>query len=118
VERVVRHYADDAVSTSPVAAELLEGSDGVVSGKAALRDYSEAAIRRFPSLHFELLDFYVGIDVMVINYRNHRGGLVNEVLQFDGELVRSVHATYSDQNPSSVGQLRRIAGAVPAVERV
>jgi hypothetical protein len=118
LERVVRVYADDVVFSSPVVAGLLEGSSGVISGKVALREYFEAALRRFPNLHFELLDHYVGIDVLVINYRNHRGGLVNEVLQFDGELVRSAHGTYSDQNPSWVSQLRRIAGAVPSVERV
>jgi hypothetical protein len=32
---------------------------------------------------------------MVINYRNERGGLVNEVLIFDdGGLVREGHGTY------------------------
>jgi hypothetical protein len=29
----------------------------------------------------------------VINYRNHRGELVNEVLTFDGNLVRVGHGT-------------------------
>jgi len=30
----------------------------------------------------------------VINYRNHRGDLVNEVLTFDGDLVCEGHGTY------------------------
>jgi hypothetical protein len=30
----------------------------------------------------------------VINYRNHRGESVNEVLIFDGDLVREGHGTY------------------------
>ena len=30
----------------------------------------------------------------MINYRNERGGLVNEVLMFDGDLVREGHGTY------------------------
>ena len=32
--------------------------------------------------------------LVVINYRNQRGGLVNEVLIFDGDLVREGHGTY------------------------
>ena len=31
---------------------------------------------------------------MVINYRNQKGGLVCEVLLFDGDLVREGHGTY------------------------
>jgi hypothetical protein len=37
---------------------------------------------------------YVGVSTIVINYRNHRGSLVNEVLRFDGELVVEGHGTY------------------------
>ena len=34
----------------------------------------------------------------MINYRNHRGGLVNEVLTFDADgLVREGHGTYLEQ---------------------
>jgi hypothetical protein len=34
--------------------------------------------------------------VLVINYRNERGRLVNEVLEFDGDRVRRGHGTYLD----------------------
>jgi hypothetical protein len=37
---------------------------------------------------------YGGASVLVINYRNQGGTLVNEVLEFDGELVRRGHGTY------------------------
>ena len=45
---------------------------------------------------------YVGLTTLVINYRNQKGGLVNEVLTFDGPLVVSGHGTYlgSDDNPA------------------
>ena len=32
--------------------------------------------------------------MLVINYRNQGGTLVNEVLEFDGGLVRRGHGTY------------------------
>ena len=94
VERVLAHFADDVVFTSPVAKQLLAGSDGVVRGKAALRAYWSEGVRRIPDLRFEVLGVYVGIDTLVINYRNQRRGLVSEVLTFDRHLVTEGHGTY------------------------
>jgi len=106
VEGVLAHFTDDVVFTSPIAIQLL-GGDGVIRGKAALRHYWTEGIRRVPDLHFEVLGFYVGVDTLVINYRNQKGALVSEVLTFDGPVVREGHGTYrgNDINP---------AGAAPA----
>lgn len=65
-------------------------------GKAALREYWTEGLRRIPDLRFEVVASYVGVDTLVINYRNQRGGLVNEVLVFDGALVVQGHGTYLD----------------------
>jgi ketosteroid isomerase-like protein len=96
VEAVLEHFHDDVVFTSPVAARVIPGSDGVVRGKAALREYWSAAAKIMPDLHFEVLGVYRGQSTLVINYRNERGGLVNEVLEFDGDRVRRGHGTYLD----------------------
>jgi hypothetical protein len=69
----------------------------VVRGKAALRDYWTTALSQQANLHFELIGVYSGESTLVINYRNHRGQSVNEVLTFDGDgLVRVGHGTYLD----------------------
>ena len=94
VDGVLAHFHDDVVFTSPVAARLLPETGGVVRGKPALRDYWLTALGALPDLHFELVAVYEGESMLVINYRNHRGQLVNEVLSFDGELVREGHGTY------------------------
>ena len=94
VEAVLAHFHDDVVFTSPYAAEFVPGSTGVVRGKAALREYWCTAIKAIPNLHFEVLGVYGGESVLVISYRNERGDLVNEVLEFDGGLVRRGHGTY------------------------
>jgi SnoaL-like domain len=91
---VLGHFADDVVFTSPVAARLVAGSAGIIRGKAALRDYWREGLRRIPDLRFELLGIYLGHSILVINYRHQSGGLVNEVLTFDGALVTSGHGTY------------------------
>ena len=77
--------------------QRMEGSDGVVRGKEALRRYWSEGIRLIPDLRFEVLAVYVGISTLVINYRNQAGGVVSEVLTFDGPLVREGHGTYLAQ---------------------
>jgi len=94
VEAVLRHFHDDVVFTSPVAAEVLPESAGVVHGKPALREYWTLAVQRVPDLRFTVEDVYQGIDTIVITYRNQHGGLVNEILKFDGDLVVEGHGTY------------------------
>lgn len=94
VEAVLVHFHDDAVFTSPVAARILPESTGVVHGKDALRHYWSTALAMVPELHFDVIGVYQGESTLVINYRNHRGELVNEVLTFDDGLVRVGHGTY------------------------
>ena len=96
VEAVLTHFHDDVEFTPPVAARVNADSAGVVRGKAALREYWSAAAKIMPDLHFDVLGVYRGQSVLVINYRNERGRLVNEVLEFDGDLVRRGHGTYLD----------------------
>ena len=94
VEAVLAHFHEDVVFSSPVAARLLPESGGLIRGKPALRDYWVTALSILPDLHFEVVGVYGGESVVVINYRNQAGGLVNEVLMFDGDLIREGHGTY------------------------
>ena len=103
LDALLEHFAEDVVFTSPVAAQLLADSDGVVRGKAALRAYWTEGLRRIPDLRFEVVGVYAGIDVLVINYRNQKGGLVNEVLRFEASLVIEGHGSYLDPGPDPAG---------------
>src|ERR1700722_5243200 len=94
LEAILRHFSDDVVFTSPLAQRIVAGSDGVIRGIDELRAYWSEGLRRNPELHFEIEGLYVGVNTLVIQYRNHSGGLVNEVLTFDGSLVVEGHATY------------------------
>ena len=85
----------------PDFASITDGTDvvvpesgGAVRGKAALREYWTTALANQPDLQFGVVGVYRGESTLVINYRNHRGELVNEVLTFDGVLVRVGHGTY------------------------
>ena len=102
LDALLGHFADDVTFTSPVASRVLPGCDGVLRGKDALREYWTEGLRLIPGLHFEVVAAYVGVNTIVINYRNQNGGLVNEVLTFDGEVVVSGHGTYLDPNSAGV----------------
>lgn len=92
---VLAHFTDDATFSSPLAAQLIEGSDGVLQGKEEIRAYWEIGLQRIPDLRFEIENLYAGVDVLVINYRNHAGGLVCEVLRFGADgLVAEGSGTY------------------------
>ena len=94
LDAVLTHFAEDAVFSSPVAAQVVPESAGVLRGKAALRAYWAAGLARIPDLRFEVVAVYTGIDTLVLNYRNHVGGLVCEVLRFDGDVVLQGAGTY------------------------
>ncbi|NUP52288.1 MAG: nuclear transport factor 2 family protein [Catenulispora sp.] len=85
LEAVLAHFTEDAEFASPVAVQLLPDSGGVVRGKAALRAYWAEGLRRIPDLRFEVVGYYEGVGILVINYRNQIGRLVNEVLLLDAD---------------------------------
>lgn len=102
LDALMTHFAEDVTFRSPVAVQVL-GGDGVIRGKAALRAYWAEGLRRIPDLRFEVLGVYVGLDALVINYRNQKGGLVNEVLVFDGPVVVEGYGTYLGDDPNPAG---------------
>jgi ketosteroid isomerase-like protein len=103
LDRVLAHFHDDVIFTSPIAASLLPETGGLIRGKAALRAYWEDGLRRIPNLHFTVEGLFVGIDTLVIQYRNQKGIKVAEALIFDGGLVREGHGTYPSDAEDPAG---------------
>lgn len=95
LERILSHYSDEVILTSPVALKLLNG-DGTVRGKQALRDYFFRGLQAFPDLQFELIDTLCGTETIVIYYLNNvRGNKTAEVMLLNPEgQVRQVWANY------------------------
>jgi ketosteroid isomerase-like protein len=94
IDAILSHFDDDVVFSSPLALRIVDNSDGYVRGKDELRTYWAEGLRRNVDLHFTLEGIYVGVDTLVINYRNQAGTRVNEVLIFNGSLVIEGHGTY------------------------
>jgi ketosteroid isomerase-like protein len=93
LERILAHYTEDVVFTSPKVTEILGDPSGEVRGKEALRTYWAKGLELLPDLHLTVEDVRASVDTVVINYRNERGGRVAEVLTFrDGLVCRGLGA--------------------------
>lgn len=102
LDAVLSHFTEDAEFSSPVAAQLLPETQGVLRGKPAIRGYWALGLEKIPDLRFEVVHVYTGVGTIVINYRNHTGALVNEVLQLnDHGLVERGHGTYLADNAAA-----------------
>jgi NAD(P)H-dependent FMN reductase/ketosteroid isomerase-like protein len=114
LDALLAHFAEDVVFTSPVAAQLLPGGDGVIRGREALRAYWSHALTLLPDLHFTVEDVYAGLDTIAIAYRNHLGNRVCEVLRFAGPLVVAGHATYRSDAAAAASGLPVAAAGLSA----
>lgn len=76
------HYDEQVELTSPVALALLKNGNGVIHGKAALREYFKRGLQAYPQIRFELLDVLWGVETIVLCYANKvRGSKTAEVMQ-------------------------------------
>lgn len=103
VERVLDHFHETVVFTSPVAARMCPESAGRLEGKAALREYWVAALAQIPDLRFTVEQVFGGLGVAVIHYRDQNGVHVAEVLEFDGDKVARGHGTYPSGSANPAG---------------
>ena len=93
-ERVVAHFAKDVIVVSPLLEQLRPKSKGVISGKREVLEYYREGLAAAGDLHFELVEVCTSVTEVVIVYRNHRGILVTESLEFDGDKVIIVRVAY------------------------
>ncbi len=91
LERILSHYTDDFIMETPLAAQLLPETKGVVVGKEAVRAYWTIGLQKNPDLHFELKEVLISVKGISIYYRNTtRNKNVVEVLWLneDGKAYR------------------------------
>src|SRR4051812_31029908 len=80
-ERVVSHFADDVVVSSPLAGHLRPDSNGTLHGKDEVLSYYRDGLAASPGLRFSLVGVCAGVDGLTIVYRNQRDVLVTEALK-------------------------------------
>jgi hypothetical protein len=92
LDRIMSHYDDAIVLTSPVAAERLGVADGTVRGTRDLRAYFEIGLAAYPTLRFDLEHVFWGVTSVVLYYANQRGTHTAEFMELDanGKVTRVV----------------------------
>ena len=92
LDLIMTHYDEGIELTSPVAARLLETSDGKVRGKTNLRAYFQRGLEAYPNLHFDLEDVLLGLSSVVLYYKNQKGTHTAEFMELsaNGKIVRVV----------------------------
>lgn len=78
IERVLDHYADDAEFRSPNAVKMV--GQGMIRGRAALKDYWGPALQKRPDLRFHLKKAFIGYRTISIHYGDELGRDVVETL--------------------------------------
>lgn len=97
LDRILSHYSDDVVFSSPFAVELADAPDGIVRGTSELRAYFARGLEAYPDLHFEPIAALPGAGSVALHYRSVGGREAIEVMELgeDG-LVSRVAVHYSD----------------------
>jgi ketosteroid isomerase-like protein len=85
LEAILDHYADDVEMVSPLVSVLTGSDDNMIAGKDALRSYFAAGLEKYPELHFEPIELFVGVDSLVLQYRSAGGNVAAEVIVLDSQ---------------------------------
>jgi hypothetical protein len=98
LEGILSHYTDDVEMASPLVSVLTGEAGGRIVGKEALRAYFTAGLERYPQLHFEPVELFVGVSSLVLQYVGASGQPSAEVVFLDdqGKISRYV-AHYADR---------------------
>ena len=94
LEGLLALYADEAEHYSPKLKVRRPETNGLVTGKSALRDWWRDAFDRLPTLHYEVLTLTADDERVFMEYKRHVHGeedlRVGEVLEMDsGRIVAS-----------------------------
>jgi SnoaL-like domain len=93
LERILSHYTDDFIFSSPVLARALPDSQGRLAGKNAARHYWSMAFERVPNLHFKPVKCLIGVQSLVIYYEGVNAKHCAEYFVFNADgLVCESHA--------------------------
>ena len=95
VDLIMKHYADKIEFCSPVVQKVLGDPKGIVQGIDNLRDYFSRQLKKFSTLHFQLLDVFASPQSIVLYYKINRGLLAAEVMVLDTDMKAiKVYANY------------------------
>ena len=80
LERILAHYADDIVFSSPFIEKIGTNPSGAVLGREALLAYFKAALAKYPALTFRLHAVFCGVNGVTLLYESVNGLLAAETM--------------------------------------
>jgi hypothetical protein len=83
LERILSHYADEVVFSSPFIQKIGTSPSGAIVGTEALRAYFQTALARYPTLTFRLGAVFRGIDSITLLYESVNGLQAAETMILD-----------------------------------
>jgi ketosteroid isomerase-like protein len=92
LDRIFSHYSDDFEMSSPLIVQRMNEPSGTLKGKGAIRPYWQVGLSATPSLKFELIDVFIGVNSITLYCRRTSGKLTAEVLIFNqnGLVVKGI----------------------------
>lgn len=95
IDLIMEHYTDSIEFCSPVVQNVLGEPSGIVKGSQNLRDYFSRQLKKFSTLHFQLLDVFTSPQTIVLYYKINRGLLAAEVMLLNEKMqATKVFANY------------------------
>lgn len=85
IEKIMDHYADDVIFSSPFILKNQINNKGTIQGKTGLRIYFERALSKNPDLHFDLKHIMVGIKSITFIYIRKQTMLASETMILNDE---------------------------------
>ncbi len=85
IDKILSHYSEDIEITTPMINMSGIGKDGKLKGKANVEKYWSEALKKFPDLKFEFIDFTVGVDCVTVFYKSVMDMVAMETMWFDSE---------------------------------
>ena len=88
---ILTHYDENFEFASPLIIQVVGEASGRLKGKAAIGAYWSKALSQRPNLRFELITVLMGVNSVVLHYRNQEGRQSAEAFEFgaDGKVIRS-----------------------------
>lgn len=81
--RVLEHYTDDFEMSSPVMIQMGLSETGTLKGKDKVASYWANALKKYPDLHFELIEVLSSVNSIVIYYHTINNRLSAELFMFN-----------------------------------
>ena len=90
--RVMEHYTDDFEMSSPVMVQMKESETGTLKGKDNVGRYWANALKKYPDLHFELIEVLSSVNSIAIYYHTISNKRSVELFIFNeaGKVYKSI----------------------------